>query len=75
MRVIRGVNPDYADFDEIDPDAVGAEDSYMQGVLSFEELASLVGPEEADAMKRRRYGSEEEDVSVRYLLDDIENCE
>ncbi len=74
MKVVSGVNPDYADFDEIDPDAVGAEDSYMQGDMSFDELASLVGTEEANAMKTRRYGSYEEDPSIRYLLDDIEDC-
>ena len=74
MKVIRGVNPDYADYDELDPDALGAEDSYMQGELSFDELATLVGPEEANAMKMRRHGVEEEDQNIGYLLDDIEDC-
>jgi hypothetical protein len=76
MKVRVAPNPDYADFDEIDPDAIGAEDSYMQGTLSFDELATLVGPEEASAMKMRRHGIEEgEDVHMRYLLDDIGDCE
>lgn len=47
MKVKRGINPDYADFDEIDEDAAEAFEEFDAGNLSFEEFKALVGPEAA----------------------------
>lgn len=49
MKVTRGVNPDYADYDEIDPDVEDALEEYEAGVLTYEELKALIGPEAAQA--------------------------
>lgn len=49
MRVVRGVNPDYADFDEIDEDARDAFQMFDRGEYSFSQLVSLVGKEAAQA--------------------------
>lgn len=47
MKIKRGLNPEYADFDEIDVDAAEAYDEFDAGNLTFEEFKSLVGPEAA----------------------------
>lgn len=56
MKNITGINPDFADFDELDGDALDAVEEFQQGTLTFEELRNMVGPEAADAIKERRYG-------------------
>ena len=49
MKIKTGVNPDYADFDEIDMDAAEAFDEFDAGNLSLDELKTLVGPEAASS--------------------------
>lgn len=49
MRVVRGINPDYADFDEIDEDARDAFQMFDRGEYSYSQLVSLVGKEAAQA--------------------------
>lgn len=55
MRVIRGVNPDFADFDEVDPDALEALDEFDRGRITLDELRHLIGPEAARARTEMRY--------------------
>lgn len=47
MKIKRGVNQDFADFDEIDEDALEAFEEYDAGNLSLDEFKALVGPEAA----------------------------
>ena len=54
-----GINQDFADFDEIDQDAIGAEGAYRAGQLTFDELAALVGLDEAKELQDKRFGPEE----------------
>ena len=56
MKKITGINPDFADYDELDGDALDAVEEFEQGVLTFEELKNLVGPETAQAIKDHKYG-------------------
>lgn len=55
MKVVRGVNPDYADYDEIDVDALEAFDEFDRGTITLDELRHLVGPEAARARAQLRY--------------------
>lgn len=55
MRVVRGVNPDFADFDEIDQDALDAIEEFDQGTITLEDLRHLIGPEAARARAEMRY--------------------
>lgn len=55
MRVVRGVNPDFADFDEVDPDALEALDEFDIGMITLDELRHLIGPEAARARAEMRY--------------------
>lgn len=43
------MNPDYADYDEIDADIEDAIEEYEAGVLTYDELKALIGPEAAQA--------------------------
>ena len=58
MKKVNGINPDFADYDELDGDAVDAIEEFQQGTLTFDELRTLVGPETADAIKEQRYGGD-----------------
>jgi hypothetical protein len=58
MKVINGVNPDYADFDELDDSVAEAFDEFDAGVLSFEELKIQVGQDAAQAFAESREGDE-----------------
>lgn len=71
MKVVRGINPDFADFDEIDQDALDIIESYGQGLVTFEELALLVGPEQAVFMRIKMYGEQEDDEETILALDEI----
>ena len=64
MRVVRGVNPIFADYDEIDQDALEALDEFDNGLITMDELRHLVGPEAVRARAEIRYEG---------LLDDPEN--
>lgn len=69
MKKIVGINPDFADFDELDADALDAVEEFQQGFLTFEELKTLVGPEAAQAIKEQRYGPDD----IGALFDDPED--
>jgi hypothetical protein len=55
MKIVNGVNPDYADFDEIDVDALDALDEFDRGMVTLDELRQLIGPEAARARAQLRY--------------------
>lgn len=61
-KKITGINPDFADFDELDSDALDAVEEFQQGLLSYEELKNLVGLEAAQSIKEQRYGSDDPDA-------------
>ena len=63
---IKTVNPDYADFDEIDEDAAEAFEEFDAGNLTLDEFKALVGPEAA-ASYAERYDDQDD------LLDDPES--
>lgn len=67
-KKITGVNPDFADFDEVDDDVLDAVEEFESGDLTYEELKSVVGHEEAAAIRDRMYGSNSDD-----LFDDPES--
>lgn len=68
MKKLANGLPDFADFDELDLDALEAMDDFQQGTLSYDELRSLVGVEAAQAIKR----SISEDHDPESLFDDPE---
>lgn len=68
MKIKRGVNPDFADFDEIDVDVEDAYEEFEAGTLSFDDFREQVGPEAAQAFMERLEGRDEYD-----LFDDPEN--
>ena len=70
MQKINGINPDFADYDELDNDALEAVEEFQQGTLTFEELKALVGPEAANALKNQVYGPDDDPEA---LFDDPEN--
>jgi len=72
MKRIIGINQDFADFDELDEDALGAEGAYREGLLTFDELAALIGLDEAKEVQDRKYGSEEPESPVD-TFDDLQN--
>lgn len=59
MKKVTGINPDFADFDELDADAIDAVEEFHQGLLTYEELKNLVGPEAAQAIKEEHYGPDD----------------
>lgn len=67
MRVLRGVNPDFADNDELDMDALDALEEFDNGTLTLDELRHLIGPEAARSRAELRYDSSD------LLLDDPES--
>lgn len=54
-RVV-GINPDFADHDEIDTEALDAVTEFEQGTISFEELKVMVGYESAKAIQSKIHG-------------------
>ena len=70
MKRVSGINPDYADYDELDEDALGAEGAYREGLLTFDELVALIGLDEAKEVQDKKYGSEEVLPSV-HTIDDL----
>ena len=67
MKIITSVNPDYADFDEIDPDVVEAIEDFYEGRITPEELKILIGPEAAQSLMDLH-----EEDPVEILFDDPE---
>lgn len=50
MKIKNGVNPDFADYDEIDEDAEDAIQEFEAGIITLDELKALVGPEAAQSL-------------------------
>ena len=57
VKVLSGINPCWADFDEIDEDALDMMSGYERGDVTFAELVSLVGREQAEEARRQIYGT------------------
>jgi len=55
MRKIVGINPDFADNDELDMDALEAVEEFQEGQITYDELRALVGPETASMIKDQVY--------------------
>lgn len=68
MKIKNGVNPDYADFDEIDTDVEDAILEFESGTLTFDELKALVGPEAAQSLAEKHA-----DYDPYALFDDPED--
>ena len=64
MKRIQGMNPDYADYDELEDDAIGAERAYCEGIMTFDELSALIGADGAKAAQERKYGQDQTDPNV-----------
>lgn len=58
MKTVTGINPDFADFDEIDIDAEDLIIEFEQGTATFEELRNAVGTEMARAIQERVHGDD-----------------
>ena len=54
MKKITGINPDYADFDELDQDALDALEEFAEGQITYDELKSLIGVEAAAAIREHQ---------------------
>lgn len=70
MKIRQGVNPDFADFDEIDQDVEDAIAEFEAGYLTVEELKHHIGPE---AVERFLELEEEREDSFEGLFDDPED--
>lgn len=55
-KKIVGVNPDFADYDEIDFDAEDLIIEFEQGTVSFDELKNIVGYDAARTIQERVHG-------------------
>ncbi len=62
MKKITGINPDFADYDELDADALDAVEEFQQGLMTYDELKNLVGHDAAQAIKEKRYGPDDPDA-------------
>lgn len=69
MKIVQGVNPDFADYDEIDADVEDAIAEFSAGHLTVEELRHHIGPE---AVERFLELEEEKSDSFESLFDDPE---
>ena len=70
MKIVNGLNPNYADHDEIDQDALEAVEDFGSGQITYEELRIQVGPEAAQELLARLEG---EDPFLPLLFDDPES--
>ena len=68
MKIRNGINPDFADFDEVDLDTAELIEEFGYGVYSFEELVGLLGREEAERLAAQLDAADEEHVDR--LFDD-----
>jgi hypothetical protein len=50
MKVVRGINPDYADDDELDIDAMEALEDFRGCRMTFEGLKAVLGKEAAESV-------------------------
>ena len=53
-KKITGINPDFADYDELDQDALDAVEEFADGQITFDELKALVGSETAAAIREHQ---------------------
>lgn len=67
MKTKNGVNPDFADFDEIDSDAADAFEEFDAGSLTYDQFKALVGAEAAAAYAEKFHGE------TGHLFDDPED--
>lgn len=58
-KKVTGVNPDYADYAELDTDALDAVEEFMDGQISYDELKNLVGVEAATVLKEIHFGKDD----------------
>jgi len=58
MKIISGINQDFADFDELDADALDAVAEFANGQVTFEELKNLVGVSAAEVVKAAHFGDD-----------------
>ena len=49
MKVVRGINPDYADDSELDIDAMEALEDFQGGRMTYEGLKAVLGKEAAES--------------------------
>ncbi len=54
MKKITGINPDFADSDELDSAALDAVEEFTEGQITYGELKTLIGPEAASAIKEQQ---------------------
>lgn len=76
MKIVRGLNPDFADFDEIDVDIEEAYEEFKNGRISYDQLKANVGPEAAQAHADRIHGmddSADDHYDIDSLFDDPED--
>lgn len=69
MRKI-GINPDFADWDELDQDALEIVEEFYDGTVSFDELKAIVGSEAAQSIMDRM---DQDDDDPTKLFDDPED--
>lgn len=53
MKIKRGINPEFADYDELDDEALDAIEEFQDGSLTVWQLQALIGPEAAQAMAKK----------------------
>ncbi len=71
-KKIVGVNPDFADFDEIDMDAEDLIAEFEQGEVTFEELKNIVGHDAARTIQERVHGEPDPNDPNSYFDDPSE---
>ena len=64
-KIVLGINQDFADFDEIDQEALEAVAEFEQGTMTFEELRAMVGYEQAVEIQNKIHG-EESEISILF---------
>lgn len=75
MRIVRGLNPDFADFDEIDADIEDAYEEFNNGRISYDQLKVNVGPEAAQAHADRVLGTDYADEYMNDISNLFDNPE
>lgn len=61
MKRVNGVNPDYADYDELDQDALDIVEEFYDGSVTYAELKAIVGAEHAEAILAQMDGADGSD--------------
>lgn len=71
-KKIVGVNPDFADQDEIDFDAEDLIIEFEQGTVTFDELKNMVGSDTARTIQERVHGDTDPNNPASYFDDPTE---